>query len=59
VAQDTLSAVQRTVIAKAGYRFEPTINGVNFDAHPFIPNAPKWSAKVPMMVGTTRTELSN
>jgi para-nitrobenzyl esterase len=59
VPQDTLSEVQRKVIAKAGYRFEPTINGVNFDAHPFIPNAPKWSAKVPMMVGTTRTELSN
>jgi para-nitrobenzyl esterase len=59
VPQDRLSEVQRGVIAKAGYRFEPTMNGVNFDAHPFIPNAPKWSARVPMMVGTTRTELSN
>ncbi|MEQ1780668.1 MAG: carboxylesterase family protein [Hyphomonadaceae bacterium] len=59
VPQDKLSEVQRGVIAKAGYRFEPSLNGINFDAHPFIPNAPKWSAKVPMMVGTTRTELSN
>lgn len=57
--QDKLSEIQRGVIAKAGYRFEPTMNGVNFDAHPFIPNAPGWSARVPMMVGTTRTELSN
>jgi para-nitrobenzyl esterase len=59
VPQDRLSEIQRGVIAKAGYRFEPTMNGVNFNAHPFIPNAPKWSARVPMMVGTTRTELSN
>jgi para-nitrobenzyl esterase len=59
VPQDRLTEAQRSVIAKVGYRFEPTLNGINFDTHPFIPNAPKWSAKVPMMVGTTRTELSN
>jgi len=59
VPQDKLSEVQRAVIGKAGYRFEPVMDGVTFDAHPFIPNAPKRSAKVPMMLGTTKTELSN
>jgi para-nitrobenzyl esterase len=59
VPQDTLTEVQRKVIAKAGYRFEPVLDGITFDAHPFIPNAPRRTASVPMMVGTTRTELSN
>lgn len=59
VPQDKMTEVQRKVIAAAGYRFEPVMDGVTFDAHPFIPNAPKRSAKVPMMVGTTKTELSN
>ncbi len=59
VDQDKLGEIQRGVIAKAGYRFEPVMDGVTFDAHPFIPNAPKRSAKVPMMLGTTKTELSN
>lgn len=56
---EQLSAAQRTVITTAGYRFEPTLDGVSFKANPFIPNAPKRTAKVPMMVGTTQTELSN
>lgn len=56
---EQLSAAQRTVIATAGYRFEPTLDGVSFKANPFMPNAPKRTAKVPMMVGTTQTELSN
>lgn len=59
IPQDTLSEVQRKVIAAAGYRFEPSIDGVSFERHPFIPDAPKQTAKIPMMVGTTRTELSN
>ncbi|HEY9219908.1 MAG TPA: carboxylesterase family protein, partial [Phenylobacterium sp.] len=59
VAQDDLSKAQREVIAKAGYRFEPVMDGIAFTAHPFVPNAPKATAKVPMMVGTTQTELSN
>lgn len=59
VDQEKLSEVQRTVIAKAGYRFEPVMDGISFIADPFIPAAPKRTAKVPIMLGTTRTELSN
>lgn len=59
VPQDKLSEVQRAVIGKAGYRFEPVMDGISFEAHPFVPGAPKRTAKVPMMLGTTRTELSN
>lgn len=59
IPQDELSAAQRQVIGAAGYRFEPVMNGISFTAHPFIPNAPARTAKVPMLVGTTQTELSN
>ncbi len=59
VSQEQLTAAQRDVMIKAGYRFEPVIDGITFDAHPFVPKAPRRSAKVPMMLGTTRTELSN
>jgi para-nitrobenzyl esterase len=59
VPQDKLSEIQRGVIGKAGYRFEPVLDGITFDAHPFIPNAPRRTANVPMMLGTARTELSN
>lgn len=57
--QEELSAAQRQVIAAAGYRFEPVMDGISFTAHPFIPNAPARTARVPMMLGTTQTELSN
>ncbi len=56
---EQLIAAQRAVITEIGYRFEPTLDGVSFTAHPFIPRAPVRTAKVPMMVGTTQTELSN
>jgi para-nitrobenzyl esterase len=59
VPQDRLTAAQRDVIIKARYRFEPNIDGVSFERDPFIPTAPTRTAKVPMMLGTTRTELSN
>lgn len=59
VPMDTLTSIQRKVIGAAGYRFEPNLDGVSLLAHPFIPNAPQATSKVPMMVGTTRTELSN
>lgn len=55
----TLIGAQFKVIREAGYRFEPTMDGTTFDAHPFIPNAPAHTAKVPMLLGTTQTELSN
>jgi para-nitrobenzyl esterase len=59
VEQDRLTEIQRKVIGAAGYRFEPVIDGISFERHTFIPDAPRQTAKVPMMVGTTRTELSN
>lgn len=59
VPVDDLVAAQRSVIAAAGYRFEPVLDGRLFVEQPFLPRAPRRSARVPMMVGTTRTELSN
>ncbi len=59
VPQTRLSEVQRAVIGAAGYRFEPVMDGIAFTAHPFIPNAPAQTAKVPMMVGTAQHELAN
>jgi len=56
---ERLTAAQRAVVAKAGYRFEPVIDGVTFTAHPWVPSAPARTAQVPLMLGTTRTELSN
>lgn len=56
---DQLGAAQRQVIAAAGYRFEPVIDGISFTSDPWLPNAPKRTAKVPLMLGTTQTELSN
>lgn len=59
VPQETLTEVQRKVIGAAGYRFEPVMDGIAFTANPFIPNAPQRTAKVPLMLGTAKTELSN
>jgi para-nitrobenzyl esterase len=56
---ETLSAAQRKVIAAAGARFSPVLDGKTFTAHPFLPNAPTISNHLPMMLGTTRTELTN
>ena len=54
-----LSAAQRKVIAAAGSRFSPVLDGKTFTAHPFLPDAPAISNHLPMMLGTTRTELTN
>lgn len=56
---ETLSNAQRKVIAAAGARFSPVLDGVTFTAHPFLPDAPTISNHLPMMLGTTRTELTN
>lgn len=55
----TLSAAQRRVIAEAGARFSPVLDGKTFVAHPWLPDAPTISSHLPMMLGTTRTELSS
>lgn len=56
---ETLSAAQRKVITAAGARFSPVLDGRTFTTHPFLPDAPAISSGLPMMLGTTRTELSN
>lgn len=58
VPQKTLSEAQLLAITAAGYRFEPTLDGIVIPEQPFIPRAPQFSAHVPMMLGTMRTELS-
>lgn len=56
---ETLSKAQRKVISAAGARFSPMLDNVCFQAHPWLPDAPKISSHLPMMLGTTRTELSS
>ncbi len=56
---DTLSAAQRKVASEAGTRFSPVLDEHTFQAHPWLPDAPTLSSHLPMMLGTTRTELSN
>jgi len=55
----TLSAAQRKVASASGTRFSPVLDNKTFTAHPFLPNAPTISNHLPMMLGTTRTELTN
>ena len=56
---NTLSTAQRKVARENGTRFSPMLDGVTFSAQPWLPNAPDASRTVPMMLGTTRTELTN
>lgn len=58
VPVDVLTKAQRAAIGKAGYRFEPVLDGITFPVQPFLPKAPGWSANLPLMLGSTRTELS-
>lgn len=55
----TLSAAQRRVIGAAGARFSPVLDNKTFTAHPWLPEAPMLSSHLPMMLGTTRTELTS
>lgn len=55
---ETLSRAQRKVISGAGARFSPMLDNITFEAHPWLPDAPKISSHLPMMLGTTRTELT-
>ncbi|MET3528537.1 carboxylesterase/lipase family protein [Phenylobacterium koreense] len=56
---EALSAAQFKVMRESRSRFSPVLDGLAFQTHPFVPEAPKVSLDLPMMVGTTRTELSN
>ena len=59
VPVDTLTAAQRKVLGGFNTRFSPVLDGHCFTSHPFYPDAPEISSNVPMMLGTTRTELTN
>jgi para-nitrobenzyl esterase len=55
----TLTAAQRKVMVAARARFSPMLDGKTFTEHPWLPNAPRISNHLPMLLGTTRTELTN
>lgn len=59
VPTDALTAAQLKVMRESRSRFSPVLDGLAFQAHPFVPDAPVISNHLPMMLGTTRTELSN
>ncbi len=56
---EELLAAQLKVSAEANLRFAPVIDHSVFQSHPWDPDAPDASANVPMIIGTTRTELGN
>ena len=59
VPVETLTRAQLRVMRETRSRFSPVLDGLAFTEHPFLPQAPARSSALPMMVGTTRTELSN
>jgi para-nitrobenzyl esterase len=50
--------VDRIVQALAGGRFGPVVDGKTLPANPFDPTAPEISANVPLLIGTTQTEVT-
>jgi para-nitrobenzyl esterase len=56
--QQVLDA-QLKVISQVDERFAPVLDDAVFKAHPWDPVAPAISARVPLLVGTNRTEISN
>lgn len=59
VGWEQLQEAQRRVLAKMKMRFAPVWDNSVFHGHPWDPAAPNTSASVPMLIGTTRTELSS
>jgi para-nitrobenzyl esterase len=49
----------RDITRATQLRFSPTLDDTVFTAHPWDEVAPPSAATVPMLIGTTRTELSN
>jgi para-nitrobenzyl esterase len=50
--------VDRIVQALAGGRFGPVVDAKTLPANPFDPTAPEISANVPLLIGTTQTEVT-
>ncbi len=57
VSQDEMLAAVPGAVSGSG-QFRPVIGSPSFPAHPFDPGAPAMSARVPMIVGSNRTEAS-
>jgi len=53
-----LSGLQKVTSTPGMASFRPVIDGKVLPAGPFNPTAPAQSAKIPMMIGTTATEMS-
>ena len=53
-----LSGLQKVTSAPGAGSFRPVVDGRILPAGPFNPAAPPQSARVPMMIGTTATEMS-
>jgi para-nitrobenzyl esterase len=41
-----------------GFRFAPVVDGKTLPTHPFDPGAPEISANVPLLIGSTQTEVT-
>lgn len=54
-----LSAMQKVTTGPEKANFRPVIDGKVLPGGPFAPGAPAPSARIPMMVGTTATEMSS
>lgn len=50
--------VERIVQALGGGRFGPVVDGKTLPVNPFDPTAPEISANVPLLIGTTQTEVT-
>jgi len=50
--------VDRITQALAGGRFGPVVDGQTLPANPFDPTAPEISANVPLLIGSTQTEVT-
>lgn len=57
---DQLMAALTTVMKAPGQKpnFSPVVDGIVLPSGPWLPEAPAVSARVPMIVGTTRTETT-
>jgi para-nitrobenzyl esterase len=45
-------------VAKSGANFSPVVDGRSLPRHPFHPDAPAISRDVPMLIGTTKDEMT-
>ena len=57
IAAEAKAGVHRPLDGSMG-SFAPTIDGVTLLDHPFEPEAPNESADIPLMIGTTKDELT-